>query len=147
MLTCHDVARYFLAIDDEDSGELVSNLKVQKLVYYAQGFHLALYDKPLFPEPIQAWTHGPVVPVLYHDLKQYGANQIPPPVNMDYSLYTAETRELLDEVQSVLGQYSAWKLRNMTHREPPWCDAFAQAPGNVITWDALRCYFKTQLAK
>jgi uncharacterized phage-associated protein len=51
MLNCDDVAKYFLAQASEDAGDLISNLKLQKLVYYAQGFHLALYDTPLFPEP------------------------------------------------------------------------------------------------
>ncbi|HSX79064.1 MAG TPA: type II toxin-antitoxin system antitoxin SocA domain-containing protein, partial [Candidatus Saccharimonadia bacterium] len=62
MLDCYDVAQYFLAKADEDAGDLMSNLKLQKLVYYAQGFALALLDKPLFPQCIEAWIHGPVVP-------------------------------------------------------------------------------------
>ena len=66
MLTCYDIAKYFLAQADEEIGDLISNLKLQKLVYYAQGFYLALHDEALFPEDIEAWTHGPVVPVLYH---------------------------------------------------------------------------------
>ena len=60
MLSCHDVAKYFLALTDEDAGDLISNLKLQKLVYYAQGFHLALFDTPMFGEPIEAWTHVPL---------------------------------------------------------------------------------------
>jgi uncharacterized phage-associated protein len=49
---------------------------------------------------------------------------------------------LLDEVYAVYGQFAAWKLRNMTHQEPPWC----QTPeGQEITHDALRAYFKTQV--
>ncbi len=61
MLSCDDAAKYFLAQTSEDAGDLISNLKLQKLLYYAQGFHLALYDEPLFPEAIEAWTHGPVL--------------------------------------------------------------------------------------
>ena len=61
-LSCYDVAQYFLAKADEDAGDLMSNLKLQKLVYYAQGFALVLLEKPLFPERIEAWIHGPVVP-------------------------------------------------------------------------------------
>jgi uncharacterized phage-associated protein len=64
MLSCHDVAKYFLSLTDEDAGDLISNLKLQKLVYYAQGFHLALYDELLFEETIEAWTHGPVIPEM-----------------------------------------------------------------------------------
>ncbi|MBF0497087.1 MAG: SocA family protein [Deltaproteobacteria bacterium] len=140
-MTCHDIAKYFLALKDEDAGDLISNLKLQKLVYYAQGFHLALYDKPLFLEPIEAWTHGPVVPELYHAYKQYGDGDIPIPKGLDFTLYDKSTTEHLNEVYSTFGQFSAWKLRNLTHIEPPWINA----KGGVITHEAMREYFKTQL--
>jgi uncharacterized phage-associated protein len=142
MLSCYDVAQYFLAKADEDAGDLMSNLKLQKFVYYAQGFALALLDKPLFPQCIEAWIHGPVVPALYHAYKSYGTEAIPSPRELDFSKYDQETRGLLDEVYAVYGQFAAWKLRNMTHQEPPWCTTPA---GQEITHDALRAYFKTQV--
>jgi uncharacterized phage-associated protein len=143
MLTCKDVAEYFLSLNDEDAGDLISNLKLQKLVYYAQGFHLALSGKPLFAERIEAWTHGPVCPDLYREYRVHGGNPIPRPAEIDFDKYGAETRELLDEVYHVYGQYSAWKLRNMTHEEAPWKDA---SPGETISHESLREYFRTQLA-
>lgn len=139
MLTCHDVARYFLTLTDEEAGDLISNLKLQKLVYYAQGFHLALFDSPLFEDPIEAWTHGPVVPELYHAYKEYGSDAIPVPSDVDISIYDDETQELLNEVYEVFGQFSAWKLRNMTHDEPPW----KNADGGVITPESMKEYFST----
>ncbi|GAA6618466.1 Panacea domain-containing protein [Scytonema sp. NUACC26] len=143
MLSCHDVAKYFLAQTDEEAGDLISNLKLQKLVYYAQGFHLALYDEPLFTEPIEAWTHGPVVPEVYHAYKHYASGAIPIPDDIDFSKYDKPTRELLDEVYRVYGQFSAWKLRNMTHDEELWKDAYK---GDiVIAHQAMKQYFKTQL--
>ena len=105
MLSCYDVAQYFLAKADEDAGDLMSNLKLQKLVYYAQGFALVLWDKSLFPERIEAWIHGPVVPALYREYKSYGAEAIPSPRELDFSKYDQETRDLLDEVYAVV-QYS-----------------------------------------
>ncbi len=143
MLTCYDVAKYFLCSVDEEAGDLISNLKLQKLVYYAQGFHLALYGTPLFSERIEAWAHGPVVPELYHAYKCYGSGAIPQPDNIDYSIYDQKTRELLDEVYSVFGQFSAWKLRNMTHDEPPWKNVSDTA--GEITHKSMQQYFKTQL--
>lgn len=143
MLSCYDAAKYFLAQASEEAGDLISNLKLQKLVYYAQGFHLALYDEPLFPEAIEAWTHGPVVPDLYHHYKKYGAGAIPRPEDIDFSIYDEETKSLLDEVYSVFGQFAAWKLGNMTHEEAPWKLA-AQNSGK-ITHQSLKEYFKTQL--
>ena len=142
MLSCYDVAQYFLAKADEDAGDLMSNLKLQKLMYYAQGFALVLCDKPLFPQCIEAWIYGPVVPALYHEYKSYGTDAIPPPRERDFSKYDQETRDLLDEVYAVYGQFAAWKLRNMTHQEPPWC---MTPTGQEITHDALRAYFKTQI--
>jgi hypothetical protein len=56
-LSCNDIARYFLAQIDEEAGDLISNMKLQKLVYYAQGVSLALHNRPLFPESLEAWTY------------------------------------------------------------------------------------------
>lgn len=143
MLTCFDVAKYFLSLTNEDEGDLISNLKLQKLVYYAQGFHLALYDVSLFEEDIYAWVHGPVVPELYHEYKVYGSGHVPRPEEFDFSVLDKNTRELLDEVYDTFGQFSAWKLRNMTHEEPPWRDASDRR--EVITHESLKEYFKTQI--
>ena len=143
-LNCHDVAHYLLAQMDIDAGDLISNLKLQKLVYYAQGFALALYSRPLFSERIEAWTHGPVVPDLYHEYKGFGSEALPFPSGYDFSNFDAQTRELLDEVYATYGQFSAWKLRDMTHSEPPWCDT---PVGHEIRHDGLSDYFATRTAR
>jgi len=141
MIKCSDVAKYFLSLNDEEVGELISNLKLQKLVYYAQGFHLAMMDSPLFADSIEAWAHGPVVPSLYHAYKEYGAGAIPVPVDFDPDIIDSSTSALLDEVYSVFGQFSAWKLRNMTHDEPPWIEAFKG--DGVISTVTMKKYFLT----
>jgi uncharacterized phage-associated protein len=143
MTNASAVARYFLSLSDEEAGDTISNLKLQKLLYYGQGFHLALFGVPMFPDEIQAWTHGPVVPDIYHAYKTYGSNSIPRPENFDPQDISEEVRELLDEVYNVYGQYSAWKLRNMTHSEAPWVEAYAKAPGSVVARDGMREFFKT----
>ena len=142
MITAIEVARYFLSLTDEDEGELISNLKLQKLLYYAQGFHLAIYDEPLFPDDIEAWAHGPVVQSVYHEYKEYGSAPIPPE-EMDFNIFNKEQIEFLNEIYSTFGQYSAWKLREMTHDEPPWKDTYNEdVPGIVITHEALLDYFQ-----
>jgi uncharacterized phage-associated protein len=143
MLSGYDVAKYFLAQTNEEAGDLMSNLKLQKLLYYAQGFHLALYDEPLFPESIEAWTYGPVVPEVYRAYKKYDSGAIPIPEDIDFSQYEQQSRELLDEVYSVYGQFSAWKLLSLIHEEEPWKNA---REGNLlITHQAMKKHFKTQL--
>lgn len=146
MLTAKQIAEYFLA-QSESLEDGLSNLKVQKLCYYAQGFYLAAYDSPLFREKVMAWQHGPVVVELYHDYKIYGANNIPfDSGRFDLSVYDEDMRGLLDQIYEVYGQFSAWKLRNMAHEESPWINAWDGITGpKEITHKAMRNFFLTRL--
>lgn len=145
MLTVLDVARYFLAVADEDAGEYVSHLKLQKLCYYAQGFNLAITNAPLFAEEIEAWQHGPVVPHLWREYADYGSGVIPKPENVAMSSYDATCAGLLDEIREVYGQFSAWKLRDMTQDEPPWADAWTRGANTIISHEDMKKYFETLL--
>lgn len=138
VIHARDVADYFLANVDVDSGDSLSNPKLQKLVYYAQGLHLGMRGIPLFGEPIEAWDHGPVVPGLYQDFKHRGNEGIAPPERFSAEAYLPEVREILDAILSVYGQFSAWRLRDLTHEEPPWRDT----PRNAsIAHSILRDFF------
>ncbi len=142
MLTAKQVAEYILSLSDPEEGDIISHLKLQKLLYYAQGVHLAIYDNPLFSEKIYAWKLGPVIKEIYHEYKDYGSECIRPPEDIDFSVYSDDVKELLGEVYTVYGQFSAWRLSQMTHDEPPWkstsCDS-------IISHEKLKEYFKTQL--
>lgn len=143
-VSASDVANYFIwrANQDEEFGDNITNLKLQKLIYYAQGFYLAWREEPLFSDPIEAWAHGPVVRPLYIQYQRYGAGPIPTPEEFDLTSIDEQTRELLEEVYQVYGQYSAWGLRNLTHEEPPWKDT---ARNCVIPVEAMRRYFESTL--
>ncbi|OTJ82543.1 Panacea domain-containing protein [Pseudomonas aeruginosa] len=138
------VAKLILAQSNEEAGDLVSNLKLQKLVYYAQGFHLAVYDEALFTDYIEAWTHGPVVPNVYHHYKQFGSGSIPAPIDFNLEAFSPEQVELLNEVQHIYGQYAAWPLRAMTHEESPSRNNYpAGALRREIPADDMPQFFKT----
>ncbi len=139
------IAQYFLSLVDDDAGELMSNLKLQKLLYYAQGYHLAMFGRPLFSEPIEAWTLGPVVREVYDAYKMYGPGPIPRPRDADFSDLDEGTREFLDEIYCELGQFSAWRLSEMTHADPPWLMARKKGQNSVITHASLREHFGTLL--
>jgi uncharacterized phage-associated protein len=143
MANVYDVAKCFLYLDSENEGDGLSNLKLQKLIYYAQGFYGAIFDKPLFDNGIYAWTHGPVVPELYQEYKQHGSNRIDTPLNFDLSCLDKDEFELINEVFDVFGQYSAWKLRNMTHEESPWLNHELNA--EEIPFIEIKDYFKTRI--
>ncbi len=122
--TADQIAKWFLAYnrktyEDEDA-DLISNLKLQKLLYYAQGTFLGLTGHKLFGDPIVAWEHGPVVEKIYHQYKAYKGNGIVFTDDFDFSQIGEEDTEILKSVYETFGQYSAWKLRNMTHAETPW---------------------------
>jgi uncharacterized phage-associated protein len=144
MASVIDVAAYILELSKEDAEdgefELISHMKLQKLIYYCQGFHLALYGAPLFPEEIQAWTHGPVCPRLYHALKLYGASPIAAIIDPDKLNLSDREKRLISMIYDSYGQYSASRLRQMTHKEGPWDTA---QPGGQIPQDAMVRYFKT----
>jgi uncharacterized phage-associated protein len=143
-LSCYDVANYFLSLVDEDIGDSITNLKLQKLLYYAQGFSLVLFNKPLFKENIEAWAHGPVVPQIYHKYKEYGAKPLEPPPTMDFAMYDGDVKDLLNKVYELYGQFSAWKLRDMTHEEDPWIKGNNRVD-KIIKEDDLKRYFITQI--
>jgi uncharacterized phage-associated protein len=70
MVSPFEVANYFIWLANE-TGSFLSNLKLQKLVYYAQAWHLALEESPLFEEDFEAWIHGPVLPTLYQKYESF----------------------------------------------------------------------------
>ena len=137
------IAKYILALSDPDDGDIISNLKLQKLLYYTQGFHLALADAAIFDEDIIHWRHGPVVENVYYEYKDFGSGALPVPTDIDFSdILSKDQKEIIDEVYNVYGQFSAWKLRQMTHQEPPWKNT---SENEIIPHDDLKKYFKTQL--
>ncbi len=137
-----DVSNYILSLVEPDSGELISNLKMQKLLYYVQGFTLAMLDSPMFSEEIQHWTHGPVVPEAYHAFKNYNTSGIPTPSHLDFSMFSDKQMETMNDVYNVYGQYSAWKLRQLTHEELPWT---CTKDNEVISHSLMKDFFKRQI--
>lgn len=142
MHTAEHIADLILSRDTEQ--EFMSNLKLQKMLYYEQGFHLAVFGKPLFGEDIEAWNYGPVVPGVYEKFAGNGKRGIVPPENVDFDL-DKESGELFDEVFGIYNQFSAAKLVEMTHGETPWRTTEV-GRGNVIGKDKLRDFFLTRLA-
>lgn len=115
--TAAAIADYFIHVANE-TGSFISNLKLQKLVYYAQAWHLAVYNAPLFDEDFEAWVHGPVIPTLYQKYKQFGWKPIDKQVEQPN--FSKEVQELLDEVADEYFGCDAFELELMTHQEDPW---------------------------
>ena len=147
--TAERVADYIIRSAHE-SGELITNLKLQKLVYYAQAWHLALFDEPLFDDPIEAWVHGPVVSSLYSKFRDYRWEPIGHDTG-DVDL-PDDVREHLDEVIEVYGGFSAWELERLTHSEEPWRKARGDLPptalsSNIISPQDMKDYYRAKVSE
>jgi uncharacterized phage-associated protein len=140
-----DIANKIFTNTDMSQGETISNLKLQKLLYYLQGFFIAVYDKPLYKESIEAWQYGPVVREAYFHFKDFGPGSIMLKGDEEIIEFDKNENELFNEVLEEYGQFSAIKLMNMTHDELPWKKTFTENPQGEISHDILKEYFKTQI--
>lgn len=140
-----EIAKKVILSIDSEQGETISNLKLQKMLYYLQGFFIAIFEKKLFEEPIEAWQYGPVVKEVYFHFKDFGSSSIS--INTDEKSIelTQIESELFEEVMKEYGQFSAIKLMNMTHEELPWKKTFSENPQGEISYELLDSYFKTQI--
>lgn len=155
------VANYFLDLAAEEKTNLTP-MQLQKLVYFAHGWNLALYNEPLIVDPVQAWKFGPVVPTLYHEFKSFGAGAIPgkatefdfaegrlvePSISEDDS----KGSHLLKQIWKAYGGLSGPQLSNLTHLpETPWSTVWDRSGGamqTVIPNEEIRDYFTAQAEK
>ncbi len=125
----------------------ITNLKLQKLLYYAQAWNLVFTGQPLFRDSIEAWVHGPVVPSVFRKFKEYRWNTIDCPV------FPLGDSGVIDHVNSVLDAYGnlpATRLERLTHREEPWRLARGNRPVDepssaVIDTDVMKRFYSSLL--
>lgn len=144
------VANFFLNIVDRDAGSTITPLKLQKILYYAQGYHLAINDKALFDEDFQAWAHGPANPAIYDKYKEYGCSSISEPKENDVPNFDHDLVDFLYSIWNTFGIYDGRYLEELTHKETPWVEARKGfQPGEicttVITKDSMKKFFKSKL--
>lgn len=121
MVDASIVANKFIELAKRD-GKPQTNMQLQKLVYIAHGWSLALLGRPLIKELVEAWQWGPVIPSLYHNLSRYGSGVVdrPIPTFQTGQLSPAEKR-LIESVWKNYGDLSGPQLSAMTHQgDTPW---------------------------
>lgn len=116
MANVHDVAAYIL----KKQG-IMTAMKLQKLVYYAQAWSLVWDERPLFSERIEAWANGPVVPTLYQVHR--GMFQVSSWQYGDPDRLTPGERNTVDAVLKFYGPKTSQWLSDLTHNERPWREA------------------------
>lgn len=133
------IANYFLAKAWE-SGSPLDPMKLQKLIYYANGWYAGQTGESLLNEPIEAWPYGPVIPSLYHEFKRFGGRSITAPATeFDASEFSyvpvppphdRRLCEYLDRIWDGYSVYSGVQLSEMTHSPGgPWDQTMKRHPG------------------
>ncbi|WDF57575.1 MULTISPECIES: Panacea domain-containing protein [Flavobacterium] len=127
-----DYAKYIIYFFNS-RGSLITNKKLQKLLYYSQAWHLVYFDEnPLFEEVPEAWVHGAVYPSVYQQYKKFRAK----PIVFDNQLkreeldklfdsfgFNPDQKEFIDSVLLTYGKKEAFELEILNHREKPWLEA------------------------
>ena len=152
-----EVCRHIINFSNEKGYE-ISNLKLQKLLYFVQGCFLIEKDAPCFNEAIQAWDFGPVVPEAYREYKIYGATNIPritqylsfkndnsfEIVFKDFKddIIVNDDKMTIDDVVDSLSKISALGLVGYTHQQAPWQEAYKKGKNTEISLDSIKECFK-----
>lgn len=124
------VAKEFVRLSlSGDETDPLTNLRLQKLLYYAQAWSLVVRESELFSDDLEAWRHGPVVPAVYRALPDdQGANHIHPEAFASFPDLQDEEAEFVRRVWEAYNPYSALQLFKMTHEETPWRKAWEDRP-------------------
>ncbi|GLR64386.1 Panacea domain-containing protein [Marinospirillum insulare] len=133
-----DVA-YVLLEQAAKQGKQFTNLQIQKLVYVCHGVSLAHFDRPLILEDVHAWKYGPVVPSVYFNFKQYGADFISE--HSEVQLDVA-SQKIVCQVIEVLGHYSGPQLVELTHRSgSPWHQVWNDNGFKIIPDEIIKNHY------
>jgi uncharacterized phage-associated protein len=142
-----ELVKLSLSGDEKDP---LTNLRLQKLLYYAQAWSLVVRESELFSDDLQAWRWGPVVLAVHRKLPDgQGANQINPDTFDDAPNLQGDEAEFVKCVWEAYNQFSALQLSRMTHEELPWRKAWGDRPIDAsgkdpISLDDLEEFFSKQ---
>lgn len=140
MLSVTSVASYFIEQSSNLPENDLTNLKLQKILFYAQAESLQKTGKIIFEDSVEAWKYGPVVPAAYNWLKGCGAYPI---TTFDITTSTdgidEPTESLLSSIWKKYSKYSAGYLVDRTHEDgSPWKNAYSDTKNNVISNDSIK---------
>lgn len=143
MVSAKDLSNY-IVLEAYRRGMPITQLKLQKILYYIQGKYLALYRRPLFPEDIEAWAYGPVVREVYVKYVSNGALPLKPDSKDIIPNLSQQEKDCVDAVLDEKLAFSASALVGMTHNETPWLEHAEEVKSEgkpTITIDRIYRFF------
>ena len=139
MYDVHLIARYVIYRCSQNRRP-ISNLKLQKILYFIQAEFLVAMNKPCFEDDIEAWSSGPVVPAVYSEYRIYGGTNLPDQGDDDFETITGKDRNHLNAVIDDAAEYSSSQLAEITHNQHPW-KAACKRKSKIIEKAEIRKYF------
>ena len=150
-----DVCRHIINYSNDKTFG-ITNLKLQKILYFTQAYFLLAKHEVCFNDRIEAWNFGPVVPAAYREYKMFGSSNIPRItyfIEKEKNIWDSKVKPYFDDVMSdddkglseivvdKFADYSAADLVKITHRQKPWIDAYVPNRNNEIKPAAIEEYF------
>ncbi len=136
-----DVACYFIKY----SGYTKTHLQIQKLTYISHGYMLAIHNRPLIDDEIQAWKHGPVIPNVYEVFKKWNSRVIES-IPTKPKQFEKEELEIMNTVFANYGKYCGFYLSQITHEDgdkpTPWRRCYIPETKNTISDGITQEYYK-----
>lgn len=122
----------------------ISNLQLQKILYYIQGKFYAKFNEKLFREDIEAWKYGPVIPEVYYEFNKYSSGNIRDEFEVENLEIGSEKLDYIDSIIKDNYKLTAWQLVEKTHKEDPWKSQYDRTFNKVIPSNVIRDFFITQ---
>ena len=146
----------YIIVKVKEAGADLNLLKLQKLLYYTQAWHLAFYGKPLFDGKFQAWVHGPVNREIYDRFARtkslYSEIALEDVAkDFDFNVLPDTKQSHIDDVLEAYAKYRGSQLEEMSHREEPWLEArkgyrTSERCENEISEETMRRYYAQRVA-
>jgi uncharacterized phage-associated protein len=140
MYNALDVSKYVIEYEHA-KGRSISNLRLQKLLYFIQAEFLVNKKKPCFDDAIEAWTFGPVIPSVYHTYKFFGSSDIFQEEKEFRNLITDSDQNTINQILDSCAKYHTARLVSFTHQQAPWIDAYKFYKDSVIAPQAIQQFF------
>ena len=134
------VANYIIEYE-HSKDRMISNLKLQKLLYFVQARFFIEYGQPCFDDRIEAWSFGPVVVNVYHTYKIYGSLDITKLQGGVVGNISSEHQAIINEELESYSYTPVYEMVDITHHQTPWVYAKRNQFNNEITHESIKQFF------
>ncbi|MDR1321386.1 MAG: DUF4065 domain-containing protein [Gracilibacteraceae bacterium] len=142
MCNVFDAASFFIDMANNETEDSMTNLRLNKLLYFAQGLHLARYGIPLFDNDFEAWPYGPVAAPVYEKYKGYGRDAIRSVDPNYYQRLQGNEVDTLLDVFREYGKYTSAGLVKLTHaKSSPWSETCNRSQRGIIPMNEMKEFF------